>query len=185
MATKSEQATATRASTSRVPALDGLRGIAVLLVLIHHFSGIPAAGLGVPTGFYREWLRFATIGWAGVDLFFVLSGFLITSILYDAKGPALAFFKNFYARRALRIFPVYYVLVVFMLFLLPWIIPGEEAASAKLRDNQLWLWFYLRNIQSLADFQSLIGTGHLVGHLWSLAVEEQFYLVWPMVVLLF
>ena len=70
---------------------------------------------------------------------FVLSGFLITSILYDAKGPALAFFKNFYARRALRIFPVYYVLVVFMLFLLPWIIPGEEAASAKLRENQLWL----------------------------------------------
>lgn len=185
MATKSEQAMAARAPTGRILALDGVRGVAVLAVLIYHFSGIPAAGLGAPTGFYKEWLRFSGVGWAGVDLFFVLSGFLITSILYDAKGPALAFFRNFYARRVLRIFPVYYALVIFMLFVLPWVISGEKSASATLRDNQLWLWFYLRNIGSLVDFQSVRGTGHLVGHLWSLAVEEQYYLVWPVVVLLF
>ncbi len=185
MATKSEQVTATQTSTSRIPALDGVRGVAILAVLIHHFSGIPAAGLGVPTGLYKEWLRFATVGWAGVDLFFVLSGFLITSILYDSKGPALAFFKNFYARRALRIFPVYYALLVFLLFVLPWLIPGQDAASAELRDNQLWLWLYLINIKTYLSLGWLTGANHLVGHLWSLAVEEQFYLIWPMIVFLF
>ncbi len=185
MATKSEQVTATQASTSRIPALDGVRGIAVLLVLVHHFSGIPAFDLGQPTGTYREWVRFASLGRVGVDLFFVLSGFLITSILYDAKGPATGFFKNFYARRALRIFPVYYVMLIFLLFVLPWLIPGEEAASAKLRENQLWLWPYLINLQTNVHFESLIGTTHLVGHLWSLCVEEQFYLVWPLVVFSF
>ena len=149
------------------------------------YSLAPSTSIGLPTAFDRAWLRFAGVGWVGVDLFFVLSGFLITSILYDAKGPALAFFKNFYARRALRIFPVYYAMLVFLFFVLPWVIPGEEAASAKLRENPFWLWFYLVNIQLYVDLTSLVGTSHLVGHLWSLAVEEHYYLVWPLIVFLF
>ena len=186
MAIKSEQATASQTRTSRIPALDGVRGVAILLVLFLHFSGAPSASIGLPAAFVdKAWLRFAGVGWVGVDLFFVLSGFLITSILYDAKGPALAFFKNFYARRALRIFPVYYAMLVFLFFVLPWVIPGEEAASAKLRETQLWLWFYLINIQGYVDSTSLAGTIHLVAHLWSLAIEEQYYLVWPLIVFLF
>ena len=185
MATKSEQETARQTPTGRIPALDGVRGVAILLVLILHFSGIPSTSIGLPTSFDRAWLRFTGVGWVGVDLFFVLSGFLITSILYDAKGPALAFFRNFYARRALRIFPVFYAMLVFLFFVLPWVIPGEEAASAKLRENPFWLWFYLINIQVYLDFTSLAGTNHLVGHLWSLAIEEQYYLVWPLIVFLF
>ena len=186
MAAQSEQATASQTPTSRIPALDGVRGVAILLVLILHFSGAASSSIGVPTAFVdTTWLRFAGVGWVGVDLFFVLSGFLITSILYDAKGPALAFFKNFYARRALRIFPVYYAMLVFLFFVLPWVIPGEESASAKLRENPLWLWFYLVNIQVYIDLTALVATSHLVGHLWSLAVEEHYYLVWPLIVFLF
>ena len=147
MAIKSEQATASQTPTSRIPALDGVRGVAILLVLFLHFSGAPSTSIGLPTAFDRAWLRFAGVGWVGVDLFFVLSGFLITSILYDAKGPALAFFKNFYERRALRIFPVYYAMLVFLFFVLPWVIPGEEAASAKLKENQLLLRLYYGDIE--------------------------------------
>src|SRR4051812_13907528 len=85
------------ASTGRekhIPALDGVRAIAVLLVLLHHFgNGFSGWALGVVNG-----------AWVGVDLFFVLSGFLITGILLEARGGA-HYFRNFYARRTLRIFP--------------------------------------------------------------------------------
>ena len=90
----------------QIPALDGVRGIAVLIVVLHHLQYvIPSASTGwgiLKAGFY--------IGWTGVDLFFVLSGFLITGILLDTR-PAANYFRSFYARRTLRIFPLYYAVL--------------------------------------------------------------------------
>jgi peptidoglycan/LPS O-acetylase OafA/YrhL len=163
-----------------LPALDGLRGLAILLVMLYHFTG------GVNTAAYGldRWLsRITGCGWCGVDLFFVLSGFLITGILCDSKASP-TYFRDFYARRSLRIFPLYYgvLMVLFLIFpLFPSLnIPGLQSVG----EHQSWLWTYTTNIaislHGNARFRSeFIQTGHF----WSLAVEEQFYLVWPMVVL--
>jgi peptidoglycan/LPS O-acetylase OafA/YrhL len=161
----------------RLPVLDGLRGVAILLVLVLHFTmyGGPPAEAGVD-GFVH---RFALAGWIGVDLFFVLSGFLITGILWDAKGGE-RYFRNFYARRILRIFPLYYGALVVFLVLLPLAWPGH-AGLARLRAEGIWYWTYLSNVwiarEGWPDFGAL-------GHFWSLAVEEQFYLLWPVAVFL-
>lgn len=103
-------------------------------------------------------------GWLGVDLFFVLSGFLITGILCDAKSDP-HYFRNFYARRALRILPLYYVVLVIIL-----------AAS---QDSG---GFVLLSALYLANLVALFGVPMVYGPLWSLAVEEHFYLIWPLVV---
>src|SRR5262245_5427661 len=95
---------------SHIPALDGIRGLAVLLVLFWHATQRPfaaeAANINFDSGIDRVVLSLARVSWTGVDLFFVLSGFLITGILFDAKGKNY-FFRNFYARRTVRIFPLY------------------------------------------------------------------------------
>ena len=120
-------------------------------------------------------------GWVGVDLFFVLSGFLITGILVDTrKSPG--YFRNFYARRALRIFPLYfaYLAGVFLILpLLPRIAPWQAETSFA---TQMWYWSYLCNL--LIALRGWGASPMLVGHTWSLAVEEQFYLIWPAAVLL-
>ena len=120
--------------------------------------------------------RVFRMGGTGVDLFFVLSGFLITRILDDARGQPRAF-VNFYARRTLRIFPLYYGLLFVCFVLLP---ASGIAANPKVVGLQGWLWIYATNLY-------LSWRGAYVfdefNHLWSLAVEEQFYLVWPLVVL--
>src|SRR3954467_8703188 len=98
---------------SHIPALDGIRGLAVLLILYCHATVIePGGALG------KLFLSTARISWAGVDLFFVLSGFLITGILFDAKSKP-HFFRNFYARRTVRIFPLYYAFLFVTLLILP------------------------------------------------------------------
>lgn len=155
------------------PALDGLRGVAVTMVLLFHYAPLLPA-------FTRPVLG---QGWAGVQLFFVLSGFLITGILYDAKGQS-HYFRNFYARRTLRIFPLYYgVLSVLLAALLvlrfgfPHIWAHKHLAPL-LWSYQPWLWTYTANIQ-MAIHNSVM---FLVGHFWTLCVEEQFYLLWPLVV---
>src|SRR5688500_3911248 len=107
---------------SRISALDGVRGLAVLLVLICHATMLN----DVPGAAGKLYLALARISWAGVDLFFVLSGFLITGILFDAKGKP-NFFRNFYARRTVRIFPLYYVFLLVALVLIPRFAPAIDS----------------------------------------------------------
>jgi len=164
-------------SDKRVPELDGLRGIAILLVLIWHFTGMlvdPEQG----TLQNAAW-RYLIFGQSGVDLFFVLSGFLIIGILVDNReGPN--YFRTFYARRVLRIFPPYLILVSGF-----WLC--VEAAGDRLEhyfDRQLPLWSLLTFTQNwvMASINSFGAA--LIGGTWSLAIEEQFYLFTPMLVLL-
>ena len=122
----------------------------------------------------------AESGWIGVDLFFVLSGFLITGILLDAKGSD-GYFRNFYARRALRIFPLYYGFLFLWFFVLPRVFGiSPDATYAVDGQTQWWFWTYLSNFLSVVPS---IQTPHGLNHFWTLAVEEQFYIVWPAVVL--
>lgn len=153
----------------RVLQLDGIRGIAILLVILHNTSGrYPLPHL--------RWL--ADSGWMGVDLFFVLSGFLITRILLDTKHSE-GYFKNFYARRVLRIWPLYYSLLLFLFVLIPLLRPGQAATIFTARSSPWWAYpLFLQNFLVPIPTQA---TGPL-GVTWSLAVEEQFYLVWPLVV---
>ncbi len=159
-----------------LPALDGVRGIAILLVLAHHFAHYSRMGPRslVDTGVTRV----LESGWFGVDLFFVLSGFLITGILRDTRDDP-HYFRTFYGRRALRILPVYYATLAVWFFALPLVYrppPGFDELFAR----QWWYWTHLVNIDvALGGWPNV---NHLA-HFWSLAIEEQFYLVWPLVVL--
>lgn len=131
-----------------------------------------------------DWVdRVLVNGWIGVDLFFVLSGFLITGILIDARG-APRYFRTFYARRALRIFPIYYLFLVAVYIWVPfwsWLtFHGESGPYVQAASHQSWYWTYTVNI---LQARSSISDWWYTGHLWSLSVEEQFYLVWPAVVL--
>jgi len=124
-----------------IPALDGLRGIAVLLVMVHHGVLITS-----PEGSRDLLYRLATFGWVGVDIFFVLSGFLITRILIDYRdGPQ--YFQRFYVRRALRIFPLYYAMLLFLLAAASPVHFLSAEDSAELRHYQLWYWTYLVNFR--------------------------------------
>lgn len=142
--------------------------MAAVMVMFFHFTG--------HHGESKALIQTAVIGQTGVDLFFVLSGFLITRILLVTRESP-HFFKAFYARRSVRIFPLYYGFLVIHFFLLPaWFGTRESPFS-----SQIWTWLYLQNIPEIffGGFQS---SGP--GHFWSLAIEEQFYLVWPLMVYL-
>ncbi|HEX7185058.1 MAG TPA: acyltransferase [Thermoanaerobaculia bacterium] len=162
---------------TRIPSLDGLRGIAILLVLVMHFTlyGGPPPSSPADAAFYQT----AAAGWIGVDLFFVLSGFLITGILWDARGSE-GYFRGFYARRCLRIFPLYYAALLIFLVLLPALL-SEHSGLRAAKQDAAWYWTYLSNVQIAREGWPAFGA---LGHFWSLAVEEQFYLVWPAVVFL-
>jgi peptidoglycan/LPS O-acetylase OafA/YrhL len=161
----------------RIAALDGLRGLAILLVMIVHFAG-DAAGTQLLPAFVRS-VFYA--GWIGVDLFFVLSGFLITGILLQARGSA-HYFRNFYMRRVLRIFPLYYG-VLFVVFVLVPLVHTYSSVVQPVVNDQEWLWLYAANIKIAIDGVWKFGAGSLeLGHFWSLAIEEHFYLVWPALV---
>ncbi len=154
-----------------IPALDGLRGLAILLVLLFHFAPYDPHY----TGLRLKVVHLLGMGWVGVDLFFVLSGFLITSILWEAK-QSKGYFRNFYMRRVLRIFPLYYGVLFVAFAVIPLVRPYHSLEYQNVARHQAWLWTYLCN------FTHLEWAGFT--HFWSLAVEEQFYLVWPAVVLL-
>jgi peptidoglycan/LPS O-acetylase OafA/YrhL len=146
-----------------IPALDGLRGVAAFLVLVAHapFIDIPFFGAAL-NGFARG----SKIGYLGVDLFFVLSGFLITSVILRMKAvPMSSALLIFYSRRALRIFPIYYLTIVVVALAAPQYSYWESA-------------LYLSNYSFAVD-----ASPHPLRHTWSLAVEEQFYLLWPLLIL--
>jgi peptidoglycan/LPS O-acetylase OafA/YrhL len=155
----------------RVVELDGVRGLAILLVLVHHYCrDLPAAGW-----VDRLVLTGASIGWIGVDLFFLLSGYLITGILLDAKTSP-GFLLAFYARRTLRIFPPYYLLLFFLFCLVPAL--GVSLVGESSRDS-VWFWLYGSNfLIAVQDWPHRV-----LAPLWSLAVEQHFYLIWPLVIL--
>jgi peptidoglycan/LPS O-acetylase OafA/YrhL len=164
-------------SKVHLPALDGVRAIAILMVIVFHSVG----GLPGMNWAQNAFLGMAEQGWVGVDLFFILSGFLITGILMDARTQPHAL-RNFYARRVLRIVPVY---VAFLLFSLSIALPmgtSSPEESALLQRTQLWYWTYSQNL--LVALHSWSATAFPFAHLWSLAVEEQFYTLWPIAVLL-
>ena len=152
--------------SSHISELDGLRGIAILLVVLYHY-------LSWTHGTRMPLLKaiFAT-GWSGVDLFFVLSGFLIGGILLDAKESA-NYFKTFYARRALRILPLYYVWIGIYFVIAAFIGNPEGWRSVPL---------YVLFLQNFGKIQHLLPGTVWLGHLWSLCVEEQFYLIIPLAI---
>jgi peptidoglycan/LPS O-acetylase OafA/YrhL len=164
-------------SKTHLAALDGVRAIAILMVIVYHsLNGLPGMTWGQNVA-----MRLASQGWAGVDLFFVLSGFLITGILMDARESAHAL-RNFYARRVLRIVPVYLVFLLFSLWLASAVGTSSADESARLHQTQMWYWTYTMNI--LVALHNWSATTLPTSHLWSLAVEEQFYLLWPLAALL-
>jgi peptidoglycan/LPS O-acetylase OafA/YrhL len=143
-----------------IPELQGLRGIAVLSVVLYHchprFEG---------TGFYAVSLW----GWAGVNLFFVLSGFLITSILLESRAKP-HYFRNFYGRRALRIWPVYVLVLAVCYLNAPWFIGPTILDAIKTAP---W-WAYILFLQNLFH----LALPPAIGPTWSLAIEEQYYFLW-------
>ncbi len=153
----------TTSTRSYYPALDGLRGIAIILVICCH---------------NLNFLPHFELGWVGVDLFFVLSGFLITDILLKAREEK-NFLQNFFLRRILKIFPLYYgVLLVF--FIAAPFFQGLAVQYQYYNQDQPMSWLHLQNWlyithEKPTDLMPM-------GHFWSLSVEEQFYLFWPFIV---
>lgn len=157
----------------KIPALDGVRGLAVLMVLLSHF---------LLKDFWANEKHFvlAQAGWLGVDLFFVLSGFLITGILLESRHSK-NYWSSFYKRRVLRIFPLYFFVVTVTWLTVIFI----EKAPDRLRgyDSFVWFFTFTPNI-AMSLKNDWLYHSHVfnLNHLWSLAVEEQFYLLWPFIV---
>ncbi|HUQ86241.1 MAG TPA: acyltransferase [Vicinamibacterales bacterium] len=172
-------AQAPSADDSRISQLDGIRGLAIALVLVwHDVVGLVQTTPGSAAAYVMRALSFT---WAGVDLFFVLSGFLIGGILLDNRGSG-CYFSTFYIRRACRIFPLYYG--VLALFLLCAALVPQQGST----DWQRWLfenaapgWAYASYLQNFTMVRSGMGANWMAVT-WSLAVEEQFYLVTPLLV---
>lgn len=150
----------------RIKGLDGLRGIAFLMVYFFHIH-------------WNQW------GWPGVQLFFVLSGFLITGILLDMKEslPAKPYFIKFYGRRILRIFPLYYFYLIVMWILTAWAISANfypepmQVYQNEMKYAATYVYdFYFALDRYIPSF--------FLTHFWTLAVEEQFYLIWPLFIFL-
>jgi peptidoglycan/LPS O-acetylase OafA/YrhL len=143
-----------------LPELDGLRGLAILAVVLYHCN----------PRLEGTWIHYASLwGWAGVILFFTLSGFLITSILLTTRDQP-RYFHNFHARRALRIWPVYLLLLIVVYLNAPWFI-GPSVWQAIKTAPWLAYFFCVQNLFHLALPPAIQPT-------WALAIEEQYYFVW-------
>ena len=161
---------------TRFPALDGIRALAIMLVFVEHYGGGSHGGAVLQT--INDLRR---RGWIGVNIFFVLSGFLIMGILFDTRHDS-KFFRRFFARRSLRIFPVYYLVFAILVALTP-------VFHYEWRWLHLTFLIYLDNLFGNYDFSlyDLLSANHpyaevFIGHFWSLCVEEQFYLFCPLAV---
>lgn len=141
----------------RIPELDGLRGLACLVILLYHVKPHALPG-----------------GWAAADLFFVLSGFLITSIILKHSAER-RFLAHFYLRRGLRIWPVYYLTVLLLAAVAPILPRPCDFAGLP------YLLTYTQNVPNYWSGKAPEFTPYLA-HTWSLAIEEQFYLIWPLLV---
>jgi len=166
----------------RIPALDGLRGVAILLVLLRHavFGVSSVQGIETHSRLTFLFLAMGQLTWSGVDLFFVLSGFLIGGILLDASQSP-RYFQTFYIRRAYRILPLYFVIIG--LSLLPHLLAEFSAArAAHTAPLPLPWWSYATFTQNFwMAHRGLFGPSG-IGITWSLAIEEQFYLTIPLLI---
>ena len=163
-----------RPTIERIPAVDGLRGVAVLMVVgFHCFVSLNSLGVAPGLPVQHALWTFVT---SAVDLFFVISGFVITSVLdttRNADNPV----RTFYARRALRIVPLYYG---FLLITMPFL-REFPALTAGPSGGKMWEWLFLTNIRiGLFGWATI---GNIYRHFWTIAIEEQYYIVWPWVVL--
>jgi peptidoglycan/LPS O-acetylase OafA/YrhL len=162
--------------SERFRPLDGIRGLAILMVLaVHSFSYAGPSPLGSVID------SIARASWVGVTLFFVLSGFLITGILLDTRERQ-HFLRDFYARRALRIFPLYFAFLALYLLLVPHVPYFSARLPQPPAELQVYYWTYLANMREWLS--GLANRPSPLGPLWSLAVEEQVYVAWPFLILL-
>jgi peptidoglycan/LPS O-acetylase OafA/YrhL len=170
----------------RIPELDGLRGVAILLVVVWHYFYFYPDSNHHPTAFlhklYVYFERCIAIGWSGVDLFFVLSGFLIGGILLDVRTSPF-YFKTFYLRRFFRIIPIYYTWIALYILLAVLGFAFGRHIDA-LGEPKIWYdvgahFLFLQNLGFI--HYSGVGSAWFVST-WSLAVEEQFYLAAPVIV---
>lgn len=146
-----------RIAPRKLPELDGIRGIAILMVIFHHLS----QAFPVQHGLLGMWLAVTKAGWLGVDIFFALSGFLITKGLLEAAEKP-NYYRNFYSRRFLRLAPLYLIALLLVALTTPHSGP-----------------FLALSLLYLANFAKPLGIAMSYGPLWSLSVEEHFYMVWP------
>ena len=148
--------------------LDGIRAIAVIMVMFYHFF----KDVTVQNDILLIVQKLSLFGKTGVSLFFVLSGFLITRILLNTKRDD-SYFKSFYIKRVLRIFPLYYFFLLIYYFVVPLFLHQPIAGFSQ----QVWYWTFMQNFALTFDWNSV---GPI--HYWSLSVEEHFYLFWPLVI---
>src|SRR6266478_3335761 len=171
-------------SRGRIPELDGLRGLAILLVVLFHFITYSYHGPSHTALSY--FTKLFGLGWSGVDLFFVLSGFLIGGILLDVRESP-RYFKTFYLRRFYRIIPVYYAWILFYIVIAAvagrFLTAQISHANNDLLGSRYWLLIQFLFLQNFGILNSLpVIAGVWFWPTWSLAVEEQFYLIAPFVI---
>ena len=149
-----------------IPAFDGWRGVGIIMVLIAHCF---------PSSITRSF-------WVAMDLFFVMSGFLITGILLDSRSNK-NYYVNYITRRVLRVFPVYYFVLAISFLVIPALFPYIMGRDYDYyMKHQAWFWLYGQNwLLSFTGFPK----NHTMIHFWSLAVEEQFYIFWPFLIKFF
>ena len=149
----------------RVPAFDGIRALAAIAVLLYHFEGLPT----------RTFRYLAGGGWYGVDVFFVLSGFLITRLLVsELEDSGVISLRRFYTRRALRLYPAFIsaIIIATITAFLTWTRPfGWQVA---------YLFTYVQNVWLAFAFNPAMSSSIVMWPAWSLCIEEQFYLLWPL-----
>jgi len=177
MHSKSSSLTTPKLIASRIPELDGLRGIAILLVISFHYINNQLANSTSRIG--RILYKTTSFGWTGVDLFFVLSGFLIGTILIRNRNSP-HYFSTFYIRRIVRIIPNYYLLIGIFLLLLG--IPYFSRSEFLNKGNIIPWWSYLAMVHNI--FMGRLDNlgSAAVNVTWSIGIEEQFYLIFPLIV---
>ena len=155
---------------AHVPELDGVRGLAILMVLLYHFRH------GYPPMLRELDKKILGLGWSGVDLFFVLSGFLISGILLDTM-EARNYYWSFYGRRILRIFPLYLIAVFGYFQVLVPLAAHFRHPTLSGASREIWFWLHASNFPAAEAYKE-----KFLPHFWSLSVEEQFYLMWPLLI---